>query len=72
MQLIRITSKPLSKKIKEVEPVEQVQMNIYQSNTYRKDLWYYATFKVRKLELLFYKINTCLQKPTTFIGLQTV
>ena len=23
---------------KEVEPVEPVQMNIYQSNTYRKDL----------------------------------
>ena len=26
---------------------------------------YTATFKVRKLESLFYKINTCLQKTTT-------
>ena len=30
----------------------------------------YATFKVRKIEYLFYKVNTCLQKATTFIGLQ--
>ena len=28
-----------------------------------------ATFKVRKFDLLFYKINTCLQKPITCIGL---
>ena len=34
------------------------------------DLRYYATFKVRKVESLFYKINTCLQKTTTCIGLQ--
>ena len=27
-------------------------------------------FKVRKFESLFYKINTCLQKTTTGIGLQ--
>ena len=33
-------------------------------------LRYYATFKVRKFETLFYKINTCLQKTTTCIGLQ--
>ena len=33
-------------------------------------LRYYATFKMRKFELLFYKINTCLPKPTTCIGLQ--
>ena len=33
-------------------------------------LRYYATFKVRKFELQFYKINTCLQKTTTCIGLQ--
>ena len=33
-------------------------------------LRYYATFKVRKFESLFYKINTCLQKTTTCIGLQ--
>ena len=37
-----------------------------------KQLWdkvilrYYATFKVRKFESLFYKINTCLQKTTTY------
>ena len=28
-----------------------------------------ATFKVRKFELLFYKIKTCLHKTTTCIGL---
>ena len=33
-------------------------------------LRYYATFKVRKFELLFNKINTCLPKSTTCIGLQ--
>ena len=33
-------------------------------------LSYYATFKVRKSESLFYKINTCLQKTTTCIGLR--
>ena len=32
-------------------------------------LRYYATFKVRKFEYLFYKINTCLKKTTTYIGL---
>ena len=37
MQSIRITNRPPSRK-KEVEPVEPVQMNIYQSNTYRKYL----------------------------------
>ena len=37
---------------------------------YNYDLSYYATFKVRKFESLFYKINTCLQKTTTCIGLQ--
>ena len=31
---------------------------------------HYATFKVRKFELLFHKINTCLQKTATCIGLQ--
>ena len=34
---------------------------------YGKTLRYYATFKVRKFESLFYKINTSLQKAT---GLQ--
>ena len=33
-------------------------------------LRYYATFKVRKFESLFYKINTCLQKSTACIGLK--
>ena len=32
-------------------------------------LRFYATFKVRKFESLFYKINTCLQKATTCIWL---
>ena len=36
-QSIRITCRPPSRK-KEVEPVEPVLKNIYQSNTYRKDL----------------------------------
>ena len=31
-------NKQTSLKNKEVEPVEPLQMNIYQSNTYRKDL----------------------------------
>ena len=34
------------------------------------NLSYYAAFKVRKFESLFYKINTCLQKTTTCIWLQ--
>ena len=33
-------------------------------------LRYYATFKVRKFELLFYKINRFLQKTTTCTGLE--
>ena len=33
-------------------------------------LRYYAALKVRKFESLFYKIDTCLQKTTTCIGLQ--
>ena len=37
MQYITITSRPLSEN-KEVEPVEPVQMNMYESNTYGKDL----------------------------------
>ena len=37
MKSIRITTRPPSKK-KEVEPVPLVQMNTYQSNTYRKHL----------------------------------
>ena len=37
MQSIRITSRPPLRK-KKVEPVEPVLKNIYQSNTYKKDL----------------------------------
>ena len=37
MQSIRITSRPPSRK-KKLKPVEPVLKNIYQSNTYRKDL----------------------------------
>ena len=33
-------------------------------------LRYYATFKVRKFESLFYKIIACLQKATTCNGLR--
>ena len=47
MESIRITSRPPSKK-KEVEPVEPVLKNIYQSNTYRKDLgWPYFDNDIR-------------------------
>ena len=35
------------------------------------NLRYYATFKVRKFESLFYKTSTFLQKTTTCIELQT-
>ena len=38
MQSIRITSRPLSLERKNVEPVEPVQMNINESNAYRKGL----------------------------------
>ena len=46
----------------------------YRKNILKGKLWevdekdklkYYATFKVRKFEWLFYKINTFLQKTTT-------
>ena len=33
-------------------------------------LRFYATFKVRKFESSFCKLNTFLQKTTTYIGLQ--
>ena len=50
MQFIRITSRPPHKK-KEMEPVEPVQMNIYQSKTYRKDLsWLYSDYGPRVQE----------------------
>ena len=34
-------------------------------------LRYYATFKVRKFDSLFYKIDTCLQRTTTSNGLKS-
>ena len=34
-----------------------------------KLLSYYANFKVRKIESLFYKINTCFHETNTCIGL---
>ena len=44
---------------------------VHAKNCIRKTLKlrYYATFKVRKFESLFYKMNTFLQKTTTCIGL---
>ena len=42
--------------------------NIRYLNLSKRALRYYATFKVRKFEWLFYKISTCLQK--TCIGLR--
>ena len=46
---------------------------VHAKNCIRKTLKlrYYATFKVRKFESLFYKINIFLQKIITCIGLQT-
>ena len=55
--------------------------NFYYTNThlrvfyrccesFTKFLKYYTTFKVRKFESLFYKINASLQKTTTCAGLQ--
>ena len=49
MQFIRITSRPLQNK--EVEPGEPVQMIIYQSNTYGKDLgWLHFNIEPRVQE----------------------
>ena len=42
--------------------------NMFSYDPYK--LRYYATFKVRKFESLFYKINKCLQKATTCTGLR--
>ena len=53
-------------KLKHCQKMELVRQNISRLNPLR----YYATFKVRKFESLFYKINTCLQKTTTCIGLR--
>ena len=43
--------------------------NMFSYNPYSY-LRYYATFKVKKFESLFYKINKCLQKATTCTGLR--
>ena len=45
-------------KLKQCQKMELVRKNISRLNP----LKYYATFKVRKFESLFYTINTCLQK----------
>ena len=48
-------------------------VRIKEKNTtvrYKAYLRYYAFFKVRKFESWLYKINTCLQKTTTCIGLR--
>ena len=48
-KIIRITNRPPSG-IREVEPVETVQMNIYQSDIYRKDLnWLHFDDEPREL-----------------------
>ena len=44
---------------------------LFELMTSQTGLTYYATFKVRKFESLFYKINACLQKTTTCIRLWT-
>ena len=72
MQSVRITSKPTSRK-KEVEPVETLLKNIYQSNTYRKDLdWPHFNDEARVQEklqkyckdLLFWVLWACLLMAT--------
>ena len=40
------------------------------SNEQRAESFYLVTFKVRKFDSLFYKLNACLQRTTTCIGLQ--
>ena len=37
---------------------------------FKVQLRYYATFKVRKFESLFCKVDACLHKTTTYIGLR--
>ena len=50
MQFIRITMSRPSFQNKEVEPVQPVQINIYQSNAYRKDLSWLHFHNVSKLQ----------------------
>ena len=51
MQYVRITSGPAMKWNQEVEPVQPVQTNIYQHNTYRKDFsWLYFDDEARVKE----------------------
>ena len=62
------------KKIERKKREKKKAINIYLRNKgiewkTQDCLRYYATLKLRKFELLFYKINTCFQKTTTCIGL---
>ena len=51
MKSVRISNRP-SGQIKEVEPVQPVQMNIYQTNTYRKELrWLHFNNEARVQEM---------------------
>ena len=65
MQSLRISSRP-SGQIKEVEPVEPVQMNIYQTNTYRKELrWLHFNNEARVQEMQ--QVNYQLSYITLFV-----
>ena len=50
------------------EVVKNTKLNALRTKV--NSLRYYATFKKRKFESLFYKINTCLRKNTTCSGLR--
>ena len=52
------------------QPATNADNGILKNAAIVVSLKYYATFKVSKFESLFYKINTCLQKTTTCIGLR--
>ena len=46
-------------------------LKLMKNSLIRKIEWgYYATFKVKKIQPLLYKIDTCLQKTNTCTGLQ--
>ena len=51
-------------------PIFVADTKVISRHDFVAPLRYYATFKVRKFESLFYKINTFLRKTTTCIGLQ--
>ena len=50
------------------EVVKNTKLNTLKTKV--NSLRCYATFKKRKFESLFYKINTCLRKNTTCTGLR--